>query len=399
MVDTFEYWNADVLKDGQGQQRRTANAHSIFKCPDHMREANKGCYDPRALTLGPYAPKRGSKYASLNTQKLNVARNVMTSKGVSSIEQLATALEITSDEIHRKFVSIPNWDIEAVRRILAIDSLFVVGIFVAIFVESNNYPAFDPQSVLNEEGFQTFFFSRNVILTMGFSVKMKRSYILDLQEINLSSCEHLLHFYYRVTTGNRSDEGRFSPDKLGVLDIRLSSISELQLFGLQLKSEPKYLSSVRFRKGTISTIYLPQIIINNDTETLIRNLVAFEFPTERPPVVSSYVVLMDHLIDTVSDVQTMRKHRVFECDLGDDKLVCKLWNGFRHDDLLISKDRLEEFERIMDARSRFMKQLWDTYRQAFASLYIILGLVAAVILLVCAIVQTLYSALSYYHTF
>lgn len=69
-------------------------------------------------------------------------------------------------------------------------------------------------------------------------------------------------------------------------------------------------------------------MMHEDTESLIRNLLAFELNTEtlKPvPIFGSYVVLMSMLVDTVGDVQLIEKQHLIDCLGGEGESMRTLW--------------------------------------------------------------------------
>lgn len=105
------------------------------------------------------------------------------------------------------------------------------------------------------------------------------------------------------------------------------SSSELQGVGVRFCPRPsRELFKVSFDKGT-GELCIPQLTVNNTTETYFRNLVAFE-QSQYEKHITSYVILMDSLINTAEDVKLLVKNRIIVNLLGDDhQLVTDLFNN------------------------------------------------------------------------
>lgn len=63
------------------------------------------------------------------------------------------------------------------------------------------------------------------------------------------------------------------------------------------------------KKGGI--LKLPQLIVNDKTETFFRNLIAYEQNGHNEKYIS-YVIFMDSLINTVEDVELLMKRNICE---------------------------------------------------------------------------------------
>ncbi|EOY13893.1 Uncharacterized protein TCM_032623 [Theobroma cacao] len=74
---------------------------------------------------------------------------------------------------------------------------------------------------------------------------------------------------------------------------------------------------------------IPTFVVNDDTERLFRNLIAYELYEEGSTYVIDYVTLMDNLINSSKDVQLLRFSEVIENMLGDDEAVAKMINKLR----------------------------------------------------------------------
>ncbi|KAI4354732.1 hypothetical protein L6164_003578 [Bauhinia variegata] len=77
-----------------------------------------------------------------------------------------------------------------------------------------------------------------------------------------------------------------------------------------------------------SRLRIPQLIVDDGTENLLRNLVALEqchYPDEA--YVCNYVVLMDYLIDTKEDVDFLVEMQVIVKKVGSNKEVANMFNS------------------------------------------------------------------------
>lgn len=147
------------------------------------------------------------------------------------------------------------------------------------------------------------------------------------------------------------------------------------------------------------TIFLPPIEIFDSTEILFRNLIAFEMckPSESN-YVAWYLCLMDQLIDSEEDVALLRKRGIVTNRVGSDAEVAKLFNGLCKG-VTVSLEGV--FDKLTLKVNVYHKNKFKVYCAELVSDYCsspwkILGLVAATVLLLLTVVQTIFVILSAY---
>ncbi|KAB5519339.1 hypothetical protein DKX38_023658 [Salix brachista] len=90
------------------------------------------------------------------------------------------------------------------------------------------------------------------------------------------------------------------------------------------------ITDVKFKPSLLSgKVEAPPIIIDESTESLLLNLVAYESAAalNQRLWVSSYILFMDSLIDDAEDVEEMRSNGIIINYLGADQKVADLFNG------------------------------------------------------------------------
>ncbi|XVF78075.1 hypothetical protein PTKIN_Ptkin14bG0099300 [Pterospermum kingtungense] len=69
---------------------------------------------------------------------------------------------------------------------------------------------------------------------------------------------------------------------------------------------------------------IPTFVVKDDTERLLRNLIAYELVAQDSTYVIDYVILMDNLVNTAKDVKMLRRRGIIQNRLGDDEAVAKM---------------------------------------------------------------------------
>ena len=166
--------------------------------------------------------------------------------------------------------------------------------------------------------------------------------------------------------------------------------------------EGNSLFDISFESGTLK---IPFVTVEDCTEGLLRNLVAFEQlhpdPGKRLHHVTDFIVFMDYLIDSAKDVEILRQHGIIENMLGDNEAVATMFNRLGHHVSFSSKDFYysEVFNQMNEHCDRF--QRWKKCIAYLKRNYLkspwapLVSVVAAFTLLLLALLQTMYSILSY----
>ncbi|XP_010687822.2 putative UPF0481 protein At3g02645 [Beta vulgaris subsp. vulgaris] len=112
-----------------------------------------------------------------------------------------------------------------------------------------------------------------------------------------------------------------------VEEIMIPSVENLCDAGVEFCPTNGDISTIQFDKKLMK-FYLHVVLIDGNTEVLMRNLVAYEASaTPCPLVLERYTELMNGIIDTAKDVEILRKKKIIVCRLLRDEEVANLWNG------------------------------------------------------------------------
>ncbi|GLJ34476.1 hypothetical protein SUGI_0693430 [Cryptomeria japonica] len=182
-----------------------------------------------------------------------------------------------------------------------------------------------------------------------------------------------------------------SPD-----DRRATPSTEL-LYGAGIRFQPGKIKFEKRRFGS-RTLYLPSVTITDNTESRLRNLMAYEecqrcswYP--EPTVVSHFVILFDYLIDSEKDVALLRKSRIIGRMVGCDENIARMFNRIRVGITFSGIGQIEEV--TVKARNHYKSQ-WKVWmsqfkEEHFSKPWYILSLVAAILILGMTAIQTVYS--------
>ncbi|WMV23183.1 hypothetical protein MTR67_016568 [Solanum verrucosum] len=152
------------------------------------------------------------------------------------------------------------------------------------------------------------------------------------------------------------------------------------------------LLDIKFESSGLMTI--PCLTIERDTETLLRNVIAYEKQSsdvQLSKYFSHYAVFMDNLIDSEKDVNLLRQEGIIVNLMGDDKDVASLFNKIGNAVTLYPDFYYnEEFKQAIE----YSEKPWNTMKanlkhNYFSSSWVGASIVAAIILLILTTIQTI----------
>ncbi|XP_035543029.1 putative UPF0481 protein At3g02645 [Juglans regia] len=175
-----------------------------------------------------------------------------------------------------------------------------------------------------------------------------------------------------------------------VEEIAIPSVTELHKIGVKFRPAKGGLRSIKFDKSS-GSFYLPVIHLDDNSEVVLRNLVAYEACIV-PEVMAftRYTELMNGIIDTEEDVSILRNAGIIMNRLKSDAEVATLWNWMTKSVRVTKVPVLDKA--IEDANTYFSKS-WKVSMNLNMKNYIFswwpcLTFLAANILILLSMVQT-----------
>ncbi|KAJ0982413.1 hypothetical protein J5N97_010668 [Dioscorea zingiberensis] len=210
---------------------------------------------------------------------------------------------------------------------------------------------------------------------------------------------HLLHLFHSTLIPS-NECLKANASKPNIEYGWIPSATELQLAGVKFRKKEKNLTSfldISFINGIIE---IPQLCVDDHTNTLFRNLIAFEqcYPHTKD-YISTYAMFMDNIINSAKDIELLGLNGIITNQLGTDDAVADLFNQLdkriRHD-----PSKFYLWGTIWHAKNYYDSK-WHQYRARlmrdyFNNPWAILSVVAAIILLLLTIQQSFFSAYSYF---
>ncbi|KAF5179183.1 hypothetical protein FRX31_031229 [Thalictrum thalictroides] len=182
----------------------------------------------------------------------------------------------------------------------------------------------------------------------------------------------------------------------------IHSAWELQEAGVKfIRKEDSDLLDIEFENGLFK---IPTLYIDDNTVPLFLNFVAYEQCDEgEQSYFTSYFMVFDSLVDSTSDVRILHKNGIINHVLGSDKDVAYLFNRLARE-IVYDVDgchMAKQMKGVNDYYRAYYATKWHVWltnliRDYFSSPWTFLSLLAAIILLLLTVTQTVFSCLSYF---
>ncbi|XP_052165790.1 uncharacterized protein LOC127782570 [Oryza glaberrima] len=254
-------------------------------------------------------------------------------------------------------------------------------------------------------------YARELLRVNGYSVATPTKVEEPERPPEPANLLHLLHMHFTPTvlasaasTGSRRRGG-------GRPVGRWRTAMEYYFAGVTFKKRPlddqrggaRCVLDVKVSGWGGGTLEMPQLTVDAETWPLLRNLMALEQsnPAAAGSHVTAYCVFMSQLACTAADVELLSRRGVIVHGLGHNGEVAKhfadLCKGAVFDADDADMNYLRPVCQVLERRFQSRPRRWMAWlkKKYFANPWLIAGLVAATVGLVCTVIQAVYSVLGY----
>ncbi|KAG2706336.1 hypothetical protein I3843_05G088800 [Carya illinoinensis] len=417
-------WVIDVndgVKKMEDTSKEQWEKHSIYEVPACVKDQNKNAYRPQTVSFGPY--HHGEAHLKRMEEHKHRALLHFLRRCQKPVESCLKALAKVVQDLKDSYEPLdPKWadDTAGFLKMMTLDGCFMLEILRASVDEVNDYDSKDP--IFSKHGkLYIMPHIRRDMLMLENQIPMqvlelllellpgdkkkeraneliRKSWFPDTNHSEMGNCLHVLDVCRKILLqpkGNQKKQGGrpLGKDKPSG-DEFIRSATELNEAGIQFKVKKKgSLKDITFDGGVLE---LPLIVVDDATESMFLNLIAFErFHVEAGNEITSYVFIMDNIIDNAMDVALLHSSGIIQNAIGSDKAVAKLFNSLSKDITLDPESSLDVVQKNV---SEYCKQPWNNWRANLIHTYFrnpwaIISLIAAIFLFALTIVQTVYTIL------
>ncbi|XP_038708736.1 UPF0481 protein At3g47200-like [Tripterygium wilfordii] len=397
-----------------------SSSWSICKVPINLRSVNEEAYTPRILSIGPIHHHQDKKFLRMEDHKRWYLNELFTRAGKSN-EILGvfydTILNLDKD-VRACYAEPIVYDKQELAKILLYDAGFMLELFLRdSFPDSRKLddPIFTTTWMIAPllrdlallENQIPFFVLESLFKliappeTAGITTLNELALnffkpILNIkEEVFPAKCRqngiHLLHLLYNCYLPSNPRHSRNEE----AWEFTHSATS-LRRAGVEFEeNSTNDLLDLQFNNGTFK---IPPLHIYDYTDSHFRNLMAFEqCQKDSKHYITSYIMVMDKLIDTTYDVELLKRKGIIFNELGGGDDVSNMFNNICKE--IVLKDFY--FQELCNNVNAYAKSPWPRNkailsRKYFNNPWSITSFVAAVALILLTFLQTLYSMLSYH---
>ncbi|KAH1128259.1 hypothetical protein AAZX31_06G284200 [Glycine max] len=400
----------------EGAREPVTTECCIYKVPFSIRRHNEEAYTPKVVSIGPFH-HRHPRLQDMQKHKLFYSMAFLQRTQTTS-DSFIGKIEEMEPEFRRCYSHTLEFSKEQLVKIIFVDCAFILELFYRfgsgewkedmylskpltrrsmrydLLLLENQVPFFVLERLFNLSfSSQGDDFPSFLEFTFHFFGWFNRS------SLNFNNINRIRHFTDLIRTFLLQDP---LPSRIdGKMIKHLPSVTELSEAGLRFKVLESESCLLKFDfSGRV--LEIPQLVVEDGTETLFRNMVALEqchCPEES--YITDYVGFLDFLVNTNRDVDILVQERVFLNWLGDTDSVATMINGLMKDIATPNNTSSQYFD-VSEKLNAFHKNPWRKLKSTLRRDYCrgpwqTAASSAAIILLVLSFVQTVCSILQVIH--
>uniref|UniRef100_A0A5B7B9U0 Uncharacterized protein n=1 Tax=Davidia involucrata TaxID=16924 RepID=A0A5B7B9U0_DAVIN len=407
----------------------------IYIVPEKFRKVNEEAYTPRLVSIGPLHHGRIHLQA-MEDYKLRCLHGFLNRFVVvlDDVIKVATELE-RSVRQHYQSITETESSCGVFTEMILLDGIFIVDLFLKnyfpemrdrndkiytnqwmrkdllhdMMLLENQLPSIVPEKLLEFVKGSLWNYipcNNGAPLSSGFPfLDLAHKYFNGVgNTANLpipvtSNCFEARHLVEFLRHLHRPSLPRLESQYRGKFEYSRSA-TELQEAGVKFKTdtEESCLFNILFTNGVLT---IPHITVNEWTETFFRNLIAFEQCERENKNISSYIIIMDSFVNTPEDVDLLVQNGIIENLLGESEKVADLFNNL-HKETITDPDDFY-FAELCDHLNEYSRDWWHEWKAAwfkwklilkrnyFGNPWSIISVIAAIVLLILTVIQTVFS--------
>ncbi|KAF7830275.1 UPF0481 protein [Senna tora] len=355
----------------------------IYRAPKHLRQAAEKSFIPMIVSIGPFHHKR-EDLQDMEKHKLRYLKEFL--------QQSEVSLEDCIKLIHKSELRLRNCYAEPIE----LDHIrFVEMILVdAAFIIENQLPFFIIEDLLTlaKVSFPPHNDARVTLITLTlnfFKRGRARDFEYCVEKLYSNRIEHLLDLVRSSLLPPQL------PVKGKLKTLSIPNVTQLYHSGVKFRvSKHGNLFGMQFQKGILE---FPSLYASTSTETLVRNLIAYERCHSNDAYMNNLFFLIDRLIDSPSDVEILIHNQILETDLPDSQGVATIINNIAPGAPLLDENFY--FAHVCDELNAYCRVPWHKWkatlkREYFRTPWAVISVIAVTVILFLTFLQTVFTIYS-----
>ncbi|KAM0014651.1 hypothetical protein Hdeb2414_s0034g00726231 [Helianthus debilis subsp. tardiflorus] len=382
------------LLDCVGEKQNVTNTFSpsIYMAPSTLRNLSPNSFMPRVVSIGPLH-RKDENLQRFEGRKAAFVHDLMSRSDSSSTQMLTTCAERVASVIEKirgcYAADVKSYDDIELAKMMVMDACFILEFIHKISVGSNLrlQDQYIPYDLVLLENQIPFFVLEDIYECVIYNFE---------ERLSLTAFIHPLLKYTNLF------QGRI---KVGFPSSTIHSAVELDRAGVNFmpNQDAKWpmAMEVQMYRSTIfwflfkPTLTMPTLRIDDFTELILRNLIAYEQSYVVNPYITSYARAMDMLIDTHEDIAMLVTSKVIVNHKGSNEEAANMINRICKEVFPEHFFYTEQWEQLdIHFNSYWPRKIVKLKRTYFSSPWSIIALFAGIILFVLTVVQTIFTIMS-----
>ncbi|XP_062177337.1 UPF0481 protein At3g47200-like [Alnus glutinosa] len=401
----------DIIQMLESSEPPLSPGFCIYRVPQDLRKLNEKAYTPKYISIGPF--HRGDKRLE-TMEKLKVRYlKIFLKKAEQNMEKLISTIRDREGDVRRCYAETSRLSSDNYVKMILLDASFII-VFFLIMSETEEWECEDELVILMSRLMHDMSLLEN---QLPFFVIEELYNLAFASHSNYPSFTQLAFRYFgRYNTQKMSPDLNFEikhfVDLLRTFFlpqppclpqryrhkrvVHLYTASQLHEAGVKFKlSSSKCLFDLKFTNGVLE---IPCFQLKNFTECFFRNIMALEqFHYRWDRYICDYIRILDFLIDTTKDVDLLVRKRIMVNTLGDSNTVATMVNNLNKHTLTLNTN--SDYYRLCKDLNTFYddrRQRWKATlrRDYFSNPWRTTATIAAIVLLVLTLTQTICSIIS-----
>ncbi|KAF9590347.1 hypothetical protein IFM89_033873 [Coptis chinensis] len=351
----------------------------IYRVHDNLRALNEKAYVPHLVSVGPYHHGKGN-LKSMEKYKWNYLKSFLGPKPLMLVENYVQVFRDFEQDARRCYAeTFSSLSSNEFVKMLVLDGCFIIELFLRYRLNDRRQkddPIFNTSWMLTSinrdlmllENQLPFFVLVNLLTfnpvdthanPSNYLSESARSFFSGMMPIPLQmnaivrSHKHLLDVIRNALLPPVEERSSQNIQKLKLVPCAM----KLQQFGIKFKKGEDFnLLGIKFSNGVLE---IPPLKIQDVTEPLLRNLIAYEqCHIGCTNEFTSYAFLMDSLISNKMDVEILENHGILDSWLGSDEDVMGFLNKFCVE---VNLDYDFYFSELCEHVNKYCKKRWHRY--------------------------------------
>ncbi|XP_020584732.1 UPF0481 protein At3g47200-like [Phalaenopsis equestris] len=348
------------------------SAKSIYRVPKILTDVNSQAYEPQRASFGPYhhgclrlRPMEQHKHRALIKFLRRIAKASKTLRDVvAAMRDVEPHLLASYDSLHieyeeedcseRSRFSHRDWrkETDEFLKLMIVDGCFALEVMLvekrSAAGEQSDYDSHDRVFGVQNKNYVFPYLKRDMLLLENQIPLLALTTLAAIDGSGIGDVSTLIKTFYNVSSDSPdyglADEGLKGPtvESFHILDLyrkiltdygeyfpsyeaNVQSATKLRNAGVSFsKSNTKSFRDISFNDDVLS---LPPLEIDDTTESLLLNLMAFEgLHATAGNEVTAYAFFMNGLINTADDVALLRSEKIIMNRVGCDVNVANMFN-------------------------------------------------------------------------